>query len=386
MKSCITTIRTLSMDAIQKANSGHPGTPMALAPLAFTLWDKFMKHNPANPDWANRDRFILSNGHASMLLYSLLHILGYDITLEDIENFRQLGSICAGHPEYGLTSGIETTTGPLGQGTANSVGFAIAEKWLAARFNKPGYNIIDYKVNVFVGDGDLMEGISSEAASIAGHLGLNNLTWFYDNNHITIEGETGLAFSEDVALRFKACNWNVFHIADANNTELIEKTINDSFKNQDKPSLIIVDCHIGYGAPTKQDSAAAHGSPLGEEEVKGAKIFYGCDPEKKFYVPDEVKKYTSQIKSKCKQKEDEWNSLFAKYSKEYPELAKEFLQIQSGEFPDGWESVLPVFNADAKGMSGRKAGEKALNALALKIPWLNWGFRRPCSFYINLNR
>ncbi|HET55919.1 MAG TPA: transketolase, partial [Ignavibacteria bacterium] len=271
----INTIRTLSMDAVQQANSGHPGTPMALAPVTFAIYNNFMKFNPQNPDWINRDKFILSAGHASMLLYSTLHITGYDVTLDDIKTFRQLKSKCAGHPEVGHTPGVETTTGPLGQGVATSVGFAIAQKWLASYFNKPDYNLIDYKIYALAGDGCMMEGISGEAASLAGHLGLDNLIWIYDNNHITIEGNTDLAFSEDVATRFISYGWNVQRVGDANDTKMLARAIQIAGKEKQRPSLIIVDSHIAYGAPTKQDTHGAHGSPLGEDEIKATKEFYG---------------------------------------------------------------------------------------------------------------
>ncbi len=370
---CINTIRTLSIDAVQKANSGHPGAPMALAPVAFTLWDKIMKQNPSNPKWMNRDRFVLSNGHASMLLYSIFHIMGYDVTLDDIKNFRQLDHKCAGHPEYGLIPAIETTTGPLGQGAGNSVGMAIAQKWLAGKYNKPGFNIIDYKIYVIAGDGDMMEGITSEAASIAGHLGLNNLVWIYDNNHITIEGKTDLAFDEDVAGRFKAYHWNIQHLVDANDTEAFEKAIHNANNEKSFPSLIIVDSHIGYGAPHKQDSESAHGSPLGEEEVKGAKKFYGWDPELKFYVPEEVNHHRKLSIERGNKIEGEWKILFEKYRKEHPETAAELEQMQKGELPEGWDSNLTVFNADPKGISGRKASNILLNDIASKVPWLIGG-------------
>ena len=286
------------MDAIQQANSGHPGAPMAMAPVAFTLYDRFMKFNPVNPDWLNRDRFILSAGHASMLLYGTLHIMGYDVTLDDIKNFRQLHGRCPGHPEYGLTPGVETTTGPLGQGAATSVGMAIAEKWLADYFNKPGYDLIDYKIFALAGDGCMMEGITAEAASLAGHLGLDNLVWLYDNNHITIEGKTSLAFSEDVAARFAAYGWNVQLVSDANDLQMLDRVLKTAMKKKGMPSLIIVDSHIAYGAPTKQDTAGAHGSPLGEEEIKAAKKFYGWDPEKKFFVPMKSLDHARQIQAR----------------------------------------------------------------------------------------
>ncbi|MGH7451023.1 MAG: transketolase [bacterium] len=370
---CITTIRTLAMDAVQKANSGHPGTPMALAPVAFVLWDRFMRYNPQNPDWPNRDRFVLSAGHASMLLYGILHITGYDVTLDDIKNFRQLHSKCAGHPEFGLAPGVETTTGPLGQGVANSVGMAIAERWLASYFNRPGHEIINYKIFAIAGDGCMMEGVSGEAASLAGHLGLSNLIWIYDNNQITIEGHTSLAFSEDVAARFMAYHWNVQRVGDANDISLLERAIQTARKETERPSLIIVDSHIAYGSPAKQDTRAAHGEPLGEEEIRATKIVYGWDPDKKFYVPDEVKNYREQSLAKGEKFEDEWNKNFAAYAKTYPDLAKLFQMMQNREMPAGWDRSIPVFPADVKGLAGREANNKVLNAIAANIPWLMGG-------------
>ena len=369
---CINTIRTLSMDAVQVANSGHPGTPMALAPVAFTIYDRFMKFNPQKPNWINRDKFILSAGHASILLYSTLHITGYDVTLDDIKTFRQLHSKCAGHPEYGHTLGVETTTGPLGQGVATSVGFAIAQKWLAAHYNKPNFNLIDYNIFALAGDGCMMEGISGEAASLAGHLGLDNLIWIYDNNHITIEGNTKLAFSEDVATRFVAYGWNVQRVGDVNDLEMLSRAIKIAIKEKERPSLIIVDSHIAYGAPTKQDTHGAHGSPLGEDEIKATKKFYGWDPEKKFFVPDKVKEYSKQIIERGKKQNEEWNQLFAKYEKEYPELAAELKLIQNREMPKDWDCCIPKFEAGKK-ISGRAASGKVLNAIADHIPFMIGG-------------
>lgn len=369
---CINTIRTLSMDAVQTANSGHPGTPMALAPVAFTIYDKFMKFNPKNPNWINRDKFILSAGHASMLLYSTLYINGYDVTLDDIKTFRQLHSKCAGHPEYGHTPGVETTTGPLGQGVATSVGFAIAQKWLAARYNKPNFNLIDYKIYSLAGDGCMMEGISGEAASLAGHLGLDNLVWIYDNNHITIEGNTSLAFSEDVTTRFIAYGWNVLRVGDVNDLEMLNRAIQTATMEKGRPSLIIVDSHIAYGAPTKQDTHAAHGAPLGEDEIKATKKFYGWDPEKKFFVPDEVKEYTKQIIARGKKQNEEWDDLFAEYEKEYPDLAAELKLIMNREMPKDWDCCIPNFEAGTK-ISGRAASGKVLNAIADHIPFMIGG-------------
>ena len=359
------------MDAVQAANSGHPGTPMALAPVAYTVYDRFMKFNPKNPDWINRDRFILSAGHASMLLYSALHITGYDVSLEDIKTFRQLHSKCAGHPEHGHTPGVETTTGPLGQGYATSVGFAIAQKWLAARYNKPGFDLIDYSIYAVGGDGCMMEGISGEGASLAGHLELDNLVWIYDNNKITIEGSTDLAFSEDVATRFLAYGWNVQRIGDANDLTMLERALTIAKKEKGRPTLIIVDSHIAYGAPTKQDTHGAHGSPLGDEEISATKKFYGW-PDKKFFVPDEVKQYASDITARGKIQNQEWNDLFQKYKTEHPELAAELTLIQDGEFPEGWDSAIPTFEAGTE-MSGRVASGKVLNAIASKIPFMIGG-------------
>ncbi|UCE07745.1 MAG: transketolase [bacterium] len=369
----INTIRTLSMDAVQKANSGHPGTPMALAPIAFAIYDEFLKFNPKNPNWPNRDRFVLSAGHASMLLYSVLHIMGYDVSLEDIQNFRQLHSNTAGHPEYGLTPGVEMTTGPLGQGAATSVGMAIAEKWLKTYFNRPGFDIIDYNILVIASDGCIMEGISHEAASIAGHLGLNNLIWIYDNNNITIEGKTELTFSEDVASRFKAYNWNVEYVDDANNLMIIQAAMRNAMDEDEKPSLIVLDSHIAYGAPNKQDTADAHGAPLGEDEIRAAKKNYGWEPDKKFHVPEEAKEYTEQKIKKGNELEQMWQHQFNEYEKVYPELAQQFIQIQNRELPKDWEKALPTFPADEKGFATRQSNGKVLNAIAEKIPWLIGG-------------
>jgi transketolase len=308
-----------------------------------------------------------------MLLYSTLHIHGFDISLDDIMRFRQLHSKCAGHPEYGLAPGIETTTGPLGQGVATSVGMAIAERWLANYFNRPDHEIINYQVFAIAGDGCMMEGISGEAASLAGHLGLSNLIWFYDNNHITIEGNTALAFSEDVAARFMAYHWNVQRVGDANDLDMLERAIETALNERERPSLIIVDSHIAYGSPNKQDTSGAHGEPLGEEEIKATKKNYGWDPEKKFYVPDEVKGYREQMIAKGKQFEKEWTAKFQAYTKAFPELAKQFQLMQNRQLPAGWEASLPMFPADAKGLAGREANNKILNALAEKIPWFMGG-------------
>ncbi len=370
---CINTLRTLSMDAVQKANSGHPGAPMGLAPVAFTLWDKYLRHTPQQPEWPNRDRFILSAGHASMLLYSLLHISGYDVSLDDIKDFRQLHGKCAGHPEYGLVPGIEATTGPLGQGVATSVGMAIAERWMANYFNRPGHEIINHNVYAIAGDGCMMEGISGEAASLAGHLGLSNLIWIYDNNSITIEGKTSLAFSEDVATRFTAYGWSVRHVGDANDLGLLGQAFESAISESTKPTLVIVDSHIAFGSPNKQDSAGAHGAPLGDDEVKATKSNYGWDPERLFYVPDEVKGYREQVKARGVELEVEWKRGFSAYRDAYPELAKEFEMMQGRELPDDWDSELPVFSTDPKGLATRESNNKVLNAIADKVPWFMGG-------------
>ncbi|MFQ5846280.1 MAG: transketolase [Candidatus Methylomirabilales bacterium] len=370
---CINTIRTLSMDAVQRAKSGHPGTPMALAPVAYVLWDRYLRHHPQHPDWPNRDRFVLSAGHASMLLYSLLHLTGYDLTLEEIKKFRQWDSRCPGHPEYGLTPGVETTTGPLGQGVANSVGMAIAERWLAAHFNRPGHAIVDFRTYAICGDGDLMEGLSSEAASLAGHLGLHKLIWIYDNNHITIEGNTALAFSEDVAARFMALQWNVQRVGDANDLELLDRAIATAQKETDRPSLIIVDSHIAYGAPTKQDTSGAHGEPLGEEEIRLTKRRYGWPPDAQFLVPDEVAAHMHQAVERGHRWEEEWNQRLAAYVEAHPDLAAEWRLMQGGQLPEGWDRDIPSFPADRKGLAGREAGGKVLNAIAGHVPWLIGG-------------
>ncbi len=372
-KTIVDTIRTLSMDAVQKANSGHPGTAMALAPVAFTLWDRILNFNPANPEWPNRDRFVLSAGHASMLLYSTLHIMGYDVSLSDIENFRQLHSKTAGHPEFGLTPGVEMTTGPLGQGIATSVGMAIAEKWLKSYFNRPDHEIIDYRVYAVASDGCMMEGISHEAASLAGHLGLGNLIWLYDNNSITIEGHTALAFSEDVAARFKSYDWHVQKVEDANDIKRLNSALRRAAAQTEKPSLIIVNSHIGYGAPHKQDTAAAHGEPLGEDEIKAAKEFYGWPADRKFYIPDEVNAYTKKIVRRGKKRERDWNKQFEAYAQAFPDLVRQFRQIQDGTLPEGWDSSIPQFPADPKGSATRQSDGKILNAVAEKIPWLLGG-------------
>ena len=369
----INTIRTLSMDAVQKANSGHPGTPMALAPVAYTIFERFLRHNPKNPKWANRDRFVLSNGHASMLLYSMLYLTGYGLTLDDLKSFRQWNSKTPGHPEYGHTAGVETTTGPLGQGITNSVGMAIAEKWLGAHFNRDGHEIFDYKIYVICGDGDLMEGISHEAAALAGHLGLNNLVWLYDNNHITIEGKTSLAYSDDVQKRFEGYHWNVLHVTDANSLDAIGAALTTATTGSDKPTMIIVDSHIGYGAPTRQDTKEAHGEPLGEQEIEGAKKFYGWPEKEKFLVPQEALDHMRKAEGRGEAWEAEWNKKFAAYKAAYPDLAREWDQIQKHELPEGWDKDIPVFPPDPKGVATRESSGKVLNAVAKNVPWLMGG-------------
>ena len=384
---CINTIRTLSMDAVQAANSGHPGTPMALAPLVYTLWNRVMRFDPQDPIWPNRDRFVLSNGHASMLLWSLLHltktqavnadyeILGQpSVTLDDIRRFRQLDSKAPGHPEYHWVSGVETTTGPLGQGVATSVGMAIAQKWLAAHYNRPGFELFNYNIYAVCGDGCMMEGIASEAASLAAHLGLDNLCWVYDNNHITIEGNTRIAFTEDVATRFMGYGWNVLRVGDANETDRIEHAL-EVFRNTNgRPTFIVLDSHIGYGSPHKQDTAAAHGEPLGEEEVRLCKRSYGWPENAKFLVPGGVyERFASGIGARGAKARQEWTKLFEAYRTAYPELATEIDQMQRRELPAEWDRNLPVFPADPKGMAGREASGKVLNVLAQNIPWLLGG-------------
>jgi transketolase len=383
----INTIRTLSMDGVQAANSGHPGTPMAMAPVAYCLWQNFLRFDPQDPVWPNRDRFVLSIGHASMLLYSLLHLtevravskdyetLGeVSVPLDAIKTFRQLDSRCPGHPEYRWTSGVETTTGPLGQGAATSVGMAIASQWLAARYNRPGFDLFDFNVYALCGDGCMMEGISSEAASLAGHLRLANLCWIYDNNHITIEGNTALAFTEDVATRFLGYGWNVTRVGDANDLERLSNAFRTFRNTKDRPTLIIVDSHIGYGAPHKQDTSGAHGEPLGEEEVRLAKRNYGWPEDKKFYVPEGVYEHFRQgIGRRGKQLRDAWFTRIEEYRKEYPDQAEELLRMQHRRLPDGWEQDLPEFPADRKGLATRESSGKVLNAAAKNIPWLIGG-------------
>ena len=363
------------MDAVQVANSGHPGTPMALAPLMYTLWQRILRYDPKNPNWADRDRFVLSNGHASMLLYATLYLAQVkgSVTLEDIKQFRQLDSKCPGHPEYHHTAGVECTTGPLGQGLAMSVGMALAARWQAQYFNRPGHDIINHRVYSICGDGCMMEGISSEAASLAGHLKLSNLCWLYDNNHITIEGRTDLAFSENVGDRFESYGWAVEHVSDANDLDAIERAILASH-SQTKPTLIIVDSHIGYGAPNKQDTAAAHGEPLGADEIKLAKQFYGWPSDEAFFVPDGVlADFEAGVCKRGATLRADWDKRFSAYQEEFPDLAKEFTQMTTAQLPAHWDSELPVFKADPKGIAGRAASSKVLNAIAKKVPWFLGG-------------
>jgi len=369
----INTIRFLAADAVEKANSGHPGTPMGLAPLAYVLWERFLKHNPKNPEWPDRDRFILSAGHASMLLYSLLFLTGYDVTLEDIKQFRQWGSRTPGHPEYGKTPGVETTTGPLGQGFANGVGMAMAERFLAAYFNRKGHTIFDHYIYCIASDGDMMEGVTSEAASIAGNLELGKLIYFYDNNHITIEGKTSLTFSgENVRKRFEAYGWQVLVEDDGNNIEAIAKLIVQAQEEKTKPSLIIVHTHIGYGSP-KQDTAAAHGAPLGAEDLKLTKQNLNWPLEPSFYVPDEVLNHLREAVEKGEKADKEWIKRFDAYAKEYPDLAIEWQKFKRGELIDGWDKDLPVFDSKKGPIATRSASGEVLNAVALKIPNLFGG-------------
>jgi len=383
----INTIRTLSIDAVEQAKSGHPGTPMALAPLLYTLWNRVMQFDPQDPIWPNRDRFVLSNGHASMLLWSLLHLtrtqavnstyerMGQPaVTLDDIRHFRQLDSRAPGHPEYGWVSGVETTTGPLGQGVATSVGMAIAEKWLAQRYNRNGFTIFDYNIYAVCGDGCLMEGISSEAASLAAHLALDNLCWIFDNNHITIEGDTNITFTEDVAARFLAYGWNVLRVGDANDTDRIEHALQLFRSTKDRPTFIVLDSHIGYGSPHKQGTAAAHGEPLGEEEVRLVKRYYGWPEDAKFLVPEGIyEHFTEGVGARGAKARREWTELFAAYRANEPELAEAIDRIERRELPAEWDRNLPVFPADPKGIAGREASGKVLNVLAQNIPWLIGG-------------
>jgi transketolase len=377
----INTIRLLAADAVQKAKSGHPGTPMGAAPTAYTLWQRQLRYDPAAPEWMNRDRFVLSVGHASMLLYALLHLAGVResaerpaVTLDDIEHFRQANSRCPGHPEYRTTSGVEATTGPLGQGLGDSVGMAIASKWLAATYNRPDFTLFDFNVYSLCGDGDMMEGISSEAASLAAHLGLSNLCWIYDSNRVTIEGHTDIAFSEDVAARFLAYGWNVATVADVNDLASLDRAYREFLKPGDKPTLIVTHSHIGYGAPHLQDSPKAHGEPLGEAELKLTKAFFGFPPDRSFVVPDAVPKhFAAGIGARGGEAHAAWDKLRAGYGRAYPDLAAQVDAIENGTLPTGWDADLTSFPADAKGIATRDASGKVLNALAQRVPWLLGG-------------
>jgi transketolase len=383
----INTIRTLSIDAIQQANSGHPGTPMGMAPVVYCLWQRLLRFDPEDPIWPNRDRFVLSAGHASMLLYSMLYLTGvkavdpdYEIvgkpsvSLDDIKTFRQLGSRCPGHPEYRWTSGVETTTGPLGQGVATSVGMAIANKWLASRYNRPGFDLFTADVYALCGDGCMMEGISNEAASLAGHLQLDNLCWIYDNNHVTIEGHTNITFRDDVASRFLSYGWNVERVGDANDLDMLERAFRTFKKTSERPSLILVDSHIGYGSPHKEDSPAAHGEPLGEEEIKLTKRSYGWPEDAKFLVPEGVREHFAEVLGKRgRELRTAWESDFQKYRQQFPLLADEIERMQKRELPDGWDKELPVFTADPKGLASRDSSSQVLNAIAKRVPWVMGG-------------
>ncbi len=383
----INTIRTLAIDAVQQANSGHPGAPMGLAPVAYCLWQEFLRYDPEDPKWLNRDRFVLSNGHASMLLYAMLYLAGVRdvdkdgkvlkelaVPMEEIKRFRQLGSRTPGHPESHITTGVETTTGPLGQGVGNSVGMAIASKWLAANFNRPGFEVFDFNVYSICSDGDLMEGIGGEAASLAGHLKLSNLCWIYDHNHITLDGPADWSFSEDVATRFVGYGWNTTRVADANDLEMLARAFETFQKTTDRPTLIIVDSHIGYGSPHKQDTNAAHGEPLGEEEVRLTKKFYGWPEDAKFLVPEGVREHFQDgVGKRGHDARTQWEKMFGEYSQKYPELADRLHRMQRHELPDGWDKNLPTFPADAKGIATRESSGKVLNVLAQNIPWLIGG-------------
>jgi transketolase len=375
------------MDAVQKANSGHPGAPMGLAPVAYTLWQRYLRFDPSDPVWFNRDRFVLSAGHASMLIYSLLKLAGVKqvngdgavldelaVPLDQIKNFRQLESRTPGHPEYGMTGGIETTTGPLGQGAAVSVGMAIAGRWMAEHFNRPGFDIIDYDVYAIAGDGCMMEGITSEAASLAGHLKLSNLCWIYDSNQISIDGPTGLAFTENVGERFRAYGWGVSYVEDANDLAALDKAFTDFKERNDRPTLIVARSHIAFGAPTKQDTSDAHGSPLGDDEIRGAKKYYGWPEDSQFLVPDGVPEhFAAGVGARGRVLRDKWMERFAAYQEKHPKLAAELKMMQTGALPDGWDKDIPVFETDEKGVATRAAGGVVLNAIAQNVPWLMGG-------------
>jgi transketolase len=384
---CINTIRTLAMDAVQQANSGHPGAPMGLAPVAYALWQEFLRYDPENPVWPNRDRFVLSAGHASMLLYATLYLTGVravnkngevtrdlSVSLEQIKRFRQLDSRTPGHPESHITTGVETTTGPLGQGAGNSVGMAIAERWLAANYNRPGFEVFNYNVYAICGDGDLMEGVAAEAASLAGHLRLSNLCWIYDNNKVTLDGPAWWSFSEDVMTRFVGYGWNVTRVSDANDLAMLARAFHTFLEQRDKPTLIVVDSHIGYGSPHKQDSSEAHGEPLGEDEVRLTKKNYGWPEDAKFLVPEGVLEHFREgIGRRGRELRTQWEKKYADYSKQFPELAAQLDLMQRRKLPEGWDRNLPSFPADAKGIATRESGGKVLNALAQNIPWLVGG-------------
>jgi transketolase len=370
---CINTIRTLSMDAVQSANSGHPGAPMGLAPAGYVLWTRVMKHNPKNPGWLDRDRFVLSGGHASMLLYSLLHLSGYAVTLEDIKHFRQWGSKTPGHPEFGLTPGVETTTGPLGQGFANAVGMAMAERHLAARFNRSGHEIVDHYTYMMCGDGDMMEGISSETASLAGHLGLARLICIYDDNKISIEGSTEITFTEDVALRFKAYNWHVLRVDNGNDIDAIFKALQEAKAETERPSLILLRTHIAFGSPNKQDTADAHGAPLGEEEVRLTKKVLDFPEDISFFIPEQALDRFRKCIDAGKEAEAGWQETYLAYSKKYPDLAKQWVDAMSGFLTDGWDAEIPEFSVADGPIATRAASGKVLNAIAEKLPTLIGG-------------
>jgi len=384
---CINTIRTLAIDAVQQANSGHPGAPMGLAPVTYCMWQEFLRYDPEDPKWLNRDRFVLSNGHASMLLYAMLHLAGVRdvgkngevlkelaVPMEEIKRFRQLGSRTPGHPESHITTGVETTTGPLGQGVGNSLGMAIGSRWLAANFNRPGFEVFNYNIYTMCSDGDLMEGVGGEAASLAGHLKLSNLCWIYDHNSVTLDGPANWSFSEDVATRFIGYGWNVTRVADANDLVMLARAFEVFQKTTDRPTLIIVDSHIGYGSPHKQDTNAAHGEPLGDDEVRLVKKFYGWPEDAKFLVPEGVREhFRDGVGRRGHEARARWVSMFAEYSQKYPDLAERLRHMWHGELPDGWDKNLPTFPADAKGMATRESSGKVLNALAQNIPWLIGG-------------
>ena len=365
---CINTIRTLSIDAVQKANSGHPGLPLGAAPMAYVLWDRFLKHNPTNPEWPNRDRFVLSAGHGSMLLYSLLYLAGYGVTLDDLKSFRQWGSVTPGHPEYGETPGVETTTGPLGQGFATAIGMAIAEAFLAARYNRPGHSIIDHYTYVIASDGDMMEGISHEAASLAGHLKLGKLIVLYDDNHISLSGPTSDIFDENIPMRFEAYGWQVLEVGDGNDIDAINKALAEARATTDRPTLICVRTIIGYGSPNKANSSESHGSPLGVEEVKLTKEALGWPTEPDFYVPDDAKNHMRLAVERGRESQRKWDDELKGYENAYPELYAQLARALSGELPEDWDSDLPTFSADEKPVATRSIGGKALNAIAAHVP------------------